>query len=165
MRLFNQCLYFFVVTIFIISCQKNETPTTEKTSTNGWAEITIPENFFKDAPVPGVVNHTGSSLQNRETAVTATAADPISDPNNGDDPVILGAKLNNPYSMANMQQAYNTLYGSGTTLSANHLYVRFKPANATQLETLGKTVQIWNYKIILWTIQWYRKEIITRTLL
>ena len=97
MRLSNRWLYLLAVILFTISCQKSKTPTTEKTSTNGWSQVTIPENFFQEAPVPGVADNTNSSLQNKETGSTATSADPISDPNNGDDPVILGAKLNNPY--------------------------------------------------------------------
>lgn len=58
------------------------------------------------------------------------------DPNNGDDPVVLGTQLANPYTVSNMQQAVNTLYGGNYPISATHLYVRFKPASTEQFITL-----------------------------
>ena len=58
--------------------------------------------------------------------------------------VILGEKLNNPYSLSNMQEAYAELirtraeYSSMPcdTLSANWLYVRFLPKDSTDLAIL-----------------------------
>lgn len=50
---------------------------------------------------------------------------------------LLGYKLvNNPYSVTKMRQAYQNLYGTTATFTANKKYVRFKPANETQLKTL-----------------------------
>lgn len=49
-------------------------------------------------------------------------------------PTILGARLiGTPYSVANMQQAAINLTGSGSGVSENQWYVRFKPANPDQL--------------------------------
>lgn len=95
----------------------------------------IPLNFFANAPLPGV-----TEILPDKNSISKTANSLLNDttfsPDNGDVPVILGNKLNNPYSLSNIQLAYNTLYGSGTTLVPNHLYVRFKPANSDQLAQL-----------------------------
>ena len=49
----------------------------------------------------------------------------------------LGRRLtNNPYSVANMQQASRNLYGNATGISLNKKYVRFKPSNESQLQQL-----------------------------
>jgi hypothetical protein len=87
----------------------------------------IPNNFFKEMPVPGIANP--NSNQNITEAEYDSA-------DNGDDPIVLGQQLNNPYTVTNMQQAYLQLYGSDAPLSATNLYVRFKPANIDQLKYL-----------------------------
>jgi hypothetical protein len=49
-------------------------------------------------------------------------------------PTILGARLlGNPYSVANMSQAFRNLTNSTTGVSANAWYIRVKPSNYTQL--------------------------------
>lgn len=57
--------------------------------------------------------------------------------------MILGEKLNNPYSLSNMQVAYESLvrtkYGEDEEveqLKANHLYVRFLPKDSTDVRLL-----------------------------
>lgn len=61
------------------------------------------------------------------------------DPDNGDEPIILGQQLTNPYSVPIMQQAVNTLYGGNYPISATNLYVRFKPSSIEQFVTLEET--------------------------
>ncbi len=55
-------------------------------------------------------------------------------------PSFLGKKLNNPYSLKNMQKALNNLLDRKhlphETISASHLYVRFKPHNEGDLSLL-----------------------------
>jgi len=128
----GKIIWFFIIAAIICSCQKQLNKEEAALTTSK-----IPANFFKEAPVPGVVQNPNSKANN---AVASSAAQqsltPTVDPNNGDTAIILGTQLANPYTVANMQQAYNLLYGSGVTLSANYLYVRFKPANIDQLDTL-----------------------------
>lgn len=98
----------------------------------------IPDNFFKVMPVPGVANPNSSQ---HTTEAEYDSAD------NGDDPIVLGQQLNNPYTVTNMQQAYLQLYGSDAPLSATNLYVRFKPANTDQLGYLtdSSTLELQDY--------------------
>ncbi len=54
---------------------------------------------------------------------------------------ILGEKLNNPYSLENMQNAYDELHSgaiskSGTILEPTHLYLRFNPQSQEELDKL-----------------------------
>ncbi len=59
-----------------------------------------------------------------------------------DSSIVLGAKLNNPYSVTNLQIARDSLIAEGATLQElpvilpTHYYVRFKPANDDALEEL-----------------------------
>lgn len=87
----------------------------------------VPDNFFKKSQVPGVVD------PDYNPNIIETEYDSA---DNGDDPLILGQQLNNPYTITNMQQAYWQLYGSSEPVAVTHLYVRFKPANVDQLRTL-----------------------------
>jgi hypothetical protein len=56
--------------------------------------------------------------------------------------LILGKKLNNPYTLANMKSAISRLEGQGLSLlkavnlRASHYYVKFKPADSAQYEQL-----------------------------
>ena len=67
-----------------------------------------------------------------------------SDPNVADDStlshgcIVLGDKLDNPYTVANYQAAYASLYPTKArdAISTTDLYVRFLPSDDTQLETL-----------------------------
>ena len=53
---------------------------------------------------------------------------------------VLGKKLENPYSLENMQKALNNLQanqkGVGETITTSHLYVKFKPHNDDDLSLL-----------------------------
>ena len=52
-------------------------------------------------------------------------------------PTVLGYMLiNQPYSLANMQQAYINLYGTANGVALTHKYVRFKPSSPQQLSVL-----------------------------
>lgn len=69
-----------------------------------------------------------------------------------DKEIDLGAKLENPYSLKNMQRAY-ALLGKKTKsddsfkLSATHLYIKFKPANEEELTRIKQDSSIvwYNY--------------------
>jgi hypothetical protein len=58
--------------------------------------------------------------------------------------LILGKKLNNPYTLANMKSAISRLQGQGLSqlkavdLRASHFYVKFKPADSAQCEQIGR---------------------------
>lgn len=59
-----------------------------------------------------------------------------------DSTIVLGAKLNNPYSVANLQIARDSLIAEGATpsslpaITATHYYARFKPADDDALAEL-----------------------------
>ena len=54
-----------------------------------------------------------------------------------DQQMVLGQKINNPYSVANMTAAWNNLYDPDyVALPATDLYVRFLPANLEELKLL-----------------------------
>jgi hypothetical protein len=132
----SKIISLIIVSTILFSCQKqlnNKTGTLQVLKSS----LTIPDNFFKETPVPGVVQNSIKS-ENKNTVITPSVAAIVTpiDPNNGDEQVLLGNQLPNPYTVANMQQTYNILYGTGQTLSANYLYVKFKPANVDELQTL-----------------------------
>lgn len=121
---------FFLIT----GCQKNlinqsDAETAQKLS------VKIPDNFFKESVLPGVVFDTALNSDSN-IFNTSTVASPSFDPNNSEEQLLLGNQLPNPYTVVNMQQAYNILYGQGQTLVANYMYVKFKPVNEDQLATL-----------------------------
>ncbi|MBI5373711.1 MAG: hypothetical protein HZA79_16925 [Sphingobacteriales bacterium] len=120
------------LTLFFSNCKKNENTSHADPgkSKNEFGDIKVPNNFFKETPVPGVA-------ENGNEPTTYLAESDSSDPNNGDDPIILGQQVNNPYTISNMQQAYLQLYGSTAPVPVTHLYVRYKPANADQLALLN----------------------------
>ncbi len=91
--------------------------------------IRVPDNFFEELPTPGIADPAANPAPILAENITP-------DPNNGDDPIVLGAQVNNPYTIANMQQAYLQLYGSTTSVPITHLYIRYKPANTDQLSAL-----------------------------
>ncbi len=115
---------FSILFLFNISCKKvpfeKEAESANKEIIT-WGNIRVPDNFFKTTVIPGVAS---------DTSVNTNTPDSGSpDMNNGDDPIILGQQLNNPYTIANMQQAYLLLYGSTTPAPVTHLYVRLRPSN------------------------------------
>ena len=64
------------------------------------------------------------------------------------DVMVLGERLTNPYSLNNMRAAYESLYGagSGDKLKANSLYVRFLPADSTQLSKIS-CLELFDYPL------------------
>jgi hypothetical protein len=120
-----------VTIIFIGSCKKNIEVVEKKNKKN---EISIPDNFFANTQVPGIVAN-----KNNETILNNVAPQPNGgfDLNNGDEPIILGNQLTNPYTVTNMQNAVAILSGGNIqSLTATHKYVRFKPNNLEQLTEL-----------------------------
>lgn len=129
----NIFLVLLLLTFLIIfGCQK-KTDFSEQSSTKEIKNKNIPPKgfFVENKKVPGV------SLNNNSTATNRSQNN--TDPDNGDDPIVLGSQLTNPYSVANMQQAVNTLYGGNYPISATHLYVRFKPSSVEQFMTLEES--------------------------
>lgn len=125
--------------LIIIGCQKrfdipeqSKEPKTEKKNV-------VPKGFFiEDRKVPGVALTSTAPTQGTSTA-NATLSQNSFDPDNGDVPIVLGKQLANPYTVANMQQAFNILYGGNHLISASHLYVRFKPSSVEQFMALEET--------------------------
>lgn len=116
----------FLITLILIfsfyGCKKSNLNSSSTTISKN--KNTPPKGFFiENKKLPGVVSDENIKL----TTSTANAATNSFDPNNGDIPIILGQHLPNPYSVTNMQNAVNTLYGINYPISATHLYVRFKP--------------------------------------
>ena len=71
-----------------------------------------------------------------------------------DGQMILGEKLENPYSVENMQKAYDNLQEenklkSGVTIEATHYYVRFRPKNMQELDIITRdtTLDIYDYPL------------------
>ncbi|MBQ7254051.1 MAG: hypothetical protein IJS30_05195 [Bacteroidales bacterium] len=71
------------------------------------------------------------------------------------DVIVLGKKLNNPYSIANMQAAYDSLIRTKTIdtykderLEPNWLYVRFLPKDSTDVATLqNMDLELFDYPL------------------
>ena len=69
--------------------------------------------------------------------------------------IILGHQLNNPYSLANMQLAYNNLTSNNIVskytpnIRPTHYYIKFKPNNFEQLEILSSdsTLILYDYPL------------------
>ncbi len=69
--------------------------------------------------------------------------------------IVLGNRLENPYTLANMQTALNATILSGISpikdikIAATHLYVKFKPTNEGQYEQLASdsTIKIYDYPL------------------
>jgi hypothetical protein len=132
---FVMFLLFTSSALLFTGCQKDlsNQPEVKIQSQSG---LKIPNNFFKETILPGIVINTDNTIAGQNVPPVNEVGNPPSNPNNGDEQVLLGNQLPNPYTVANMQQAYNILYGPGQTLTANHMYVRFKPANEDQLGIL-----------------------------
>ena len=146
MKFSKPIFILLTATLFLAGCQKElkqPGPLSDATTNEGGGGIKVPDNFFKPTPVPGVADNI-NNLSNTNLTVTESGTP---EPDNGDDPVVLGQQLNNPYTIANMQQAYYNLYGYTIQLSVTHLYVRFKPSATDQFSTLldDATLELQDY--------------------
>ncbi len=136
MKLIKNISAAFLLCFLLNGCKK-DLRADSTTITNEHGKIIVPDNFFKEGEVPGV----SSASQDVTTSYSsAINSDPL--PDNGDDPIVLNTQLPNPYTLPNMQQAYNTLYGSGVILKATNSYVRFKPINVEQLAILEDSAEL-----------------------
>ena len=68
--------------------------------------------------------------------------------------IVLGKQLNNPYSVENMQEAYNNLKGNGQTesgsnLNPTHLYIRYLPADDAEYQILkdDQDLELFDYPL------------------
>lgn len=90
---------------------------------------------------------------------TSEACKEVLEPDWNDDstqiPTILGYRLqNNPYSLANMQQASINLYGQSNGIAINRKYMRFKPSDETQLQMLIDTdIELTDYPLDYYLVQ------------
>jgi hypothetical protein len=133
--------HLLVLVIVLIGCQKKEL------QDNSIVPLTTKKNippagfFIENRKVPGVVSDYKVFSREQTTTNSSNSSSSSSnpDPNNGDEPIILGQQLPNPYTVANMQAAVNILYGGNYPIVASHLYVRFKPSSSEQLMTLDET--------------------------
>src|SRR6188474_3239639 len=56
---------------------------------------------------------------------------------------VLGGTYLNPYSIANITQAYNNIHGTNLqSVSTTHYYVRFKPQTDAQFKTLDSALDL-----------------------
>jgi hypothetical protein len=122
-------LIIVLLVLQLAACKK----IVEKQQATPIAYDPIPEAFFKAGKIPGVATGTIVAPPSREPANVLA---PSLDLNNGEDELILGEQLSNPYLVSTMQVAYNILYSTPATLSANFKYVKFRPANTDQLTDL-----------------------------
>ncbi|MBA4260311.1 MAG: hypothetical protein C0446_14205 [Chitinophaga sp.] len=133
--------HLLILVILLIGCQKKDL------QDNSTEPLTTKKNippagfFIENRKVPGVVSDDNVFSREQTTINSSNSSSSSSnpDPNNGDEPIILGQQLPNPYTVANMQAAVNILYGGNYPITASHLYVRFKPSSSEQLVTLDET--------------------------
>lgn len=133
--------HLLILVIILIGCQKKDL------QDNSTEPLTTKKNippagfFIENRKVPGVVSDDNVFSREQTTINSSNSSSSSSnpDPNNGDEPIILGQQLPNPYTVANMQAAVNILYGGNYPITASHLYVRFKPSSSEQVVTLDET--------------------------
>jgi hypothetical protein len=108
----------------------------------------LPNPFFAELQVPGAA----ATVANNFSSSGSNLTDSL---DNGDVPIVLGSQITNPYTVRKVQNAYNMLYGDIQTLTANYLYVKFKPANADQLEILedNENLELQDYPMDFEVIQ------------
>jgi hypothetical protein len=90
----------------------------------------------------------------RPSRLRTSSTEPVPTPYREGD-LILGKKLNNPYTLANMKSAISRLEGQGLSLlkavdvRASHYYVKFKPADSAQYEQLqtDKRMTVYPYPL------------------
>jgi hypothetical protein len=134
--------------LIILGCQKKFDIPDEPTLSKTGKKNVPPKGFFiENRKVPGVALTNNAPNQRASTANASSRQSSSPDLDNGDVPIVLGQQLANPYTVANMQQAVNVLYGGNYPISATHLYVRFKPSSVEQLMTLEETedLELQNY--------------------
>lgn len=74
---------------------------------------------------------------------------------NGDELVVLGEKLTNPFTVENMQVAYNSLKREVRTIgeldisAPTHKYIKFMPQDSVQLELIeaDTTLDLYSYPL------------------
>ena len=97
----------------------------------------------KEIQAPGngsTQSTTNSQQQNREDELCRTELEPDWYFDSVSTSTILGYQLiGTPYSVANMQQASINLYGNSNGITANKKYVRFRPVNEEQTQTLQES--------------------------
>ena len=80
----------------------------------------------KDVPSLVSLNENSSSIKETKSVIS------------DEGPTILGSKMNNPFTITNMREAYKRLCGGvpSTQLQTNQLYVRFLISNAEEAKKL-----------------------------
>lgn len=133
--------HLLILVILLIGCQKKDLQDNSTEPSTTKKNIPPAGFFIENRKVPGVVSDDNVFSREQTTTNSSNSSSSSSnpDPNNGDEPIILGQQLPNPYTVANMQAAVNILYGGNYPITASHLYVRFKPSSSEQLVTLDET--------------------------
>ena len=128
MKTSNKLLCFFIAVI-LSSCTKieNKLPQNSKENLNSKLALLLPgcatHPIIDDMPT---VNTDGDSTE---------------------EATILGAKRINPYTVANMVQAYNNLGLTNVVVTANNQYVRFLPNSVVQLSVLDSVMEAQNLEL------------------
>lgn len=128
METFKTLFYFFVA-IALYSCNKieNKPPKQLIENLNGKLSVlAIGCNLHPIIDDMPIVNTDGDST---------------------DQATILGAKRTNPYTVANMVQAYSNLGLTNIAVTANNQYVRFLPNSPTQLSFLDSLMDAQNLEV------------------
>jgi hypothetical protein len=133
--------HLLILVILLIGCQKKDLQDTSTEPLTTKKNIPPTGFFIENRKVPGVVSDDKVFSREQTTTNSSNSTNSSSnpDPNNGDELIILGQQLPNPYTVANMQAAVNILYGGNYPITASHLYVKFKPSSSEQLMTLDET--------------------------
>lgn len=93
-------MFFFIVFITLVSCKKSQIIDDSSDRVIKKKNIAPVGFFIENRHVPGVVSE-NIDLTTKSILTDSTTSS-NSDPNNGDEPIILGQQLPNPYSVANM---------------------------------------------------------------
>lgn len=98
--------------------------------------VIFPSSCKREIELTEKVNSLQAKMGKPGSQLLSNSPGCVEDQDNGSNydtvprPTTLGYRLvNNPYSVANMQQASLNLYGTTSGITENKWYVRFKPAN------------------------------------
>jgi hypothetical protein len=118
----------FLLCFFFIACKKSEKVTSEEKITHG---DSVGARGFRTLSTSCQVYSIIDSMPAYNTDADSTET-----------PTILGNHRTNPYTIANMQQAYANLGLTGITVNVTNLYVRFLPNTVDQLAILDSTLDV-----------------------
>ena len=124
----KKIIYTFLLIMFV-SCDKADKNEQSTMDFDKWTLVEIQE------PLMSVSTRSGNTIPEDDNVMT------------------LGKKLENPYSVDNMQTAYNNLTKTGNVpninIKATHIYLKFSPKDSVEFETLKelKAVEFYSYPL------------------